>query len=91
MKYATLLLIGLLLAAALLSEAQKQAGKTKNKSKSKNKEKTTVPPQLERPALLRAEPCSAAKCKLPECRCSDAILPRPKFKGKEHEIPQVNL
>ncbi|XP_030554082.1 uncharacterized protein LOC115757805 [Drosophila novamexicana] len=88
MKYATLLLIGLLLAAALLSEAQKQAGKTKNKSKSKNKEKTTVPPQLERQALLRAEPCSAAKCKLPECRCSDAILPRPKFKGKEHEIPQ---
>ncbi|EDW00680.1 GH21012 [Drosophila grimshawi] len=74
MKYATLFLIGLLLSVALLSDAQKQSGKTKGKSKNK--------------VLQRAVPCSSAKCKLPDCRCSDATLPRPKFKGKENEIPQ---
>ncbi|KAL7738033.1 hypothetical protein ACLKA6_006386 [Drosophila palustris] len=84
MKYAVLLLLGVLLATTLLSDAQK----TKNKSKTKNKVKTTVAPQVERPVLQKAERCSATKCKLPDCRCSDATLPRPKLKGKEQEIPQ---
>ncbi|TDG50568.1 hypothetical protein AWZ03_002872 [Drosophila navojoa] len=88
MKFATLFVLGLLLATALLCEGQSQAGKTKTKSKSKNKTKPTVAPQVEKQLLLKAEPCSAAKCKLPDCRCSDATLPKPKFKGKEQEIPQ---
>ncbi|ALC40987.1 Cda9 [Drosophila busckii] len=90
MKYVKLLLLGLLIASTLLSDvnAQKDKTKTKNKSKSKNKVKPTEPATLERPALQKAEACSATKCKLPDCRCSDATLPRPKFKGKEKEIPQ---
>ncbi|KAM8701378.1 hypothetical protein ACLKA7_011572, partial [Drosophila subpalustris] len=80
-----LLLLGVLLATTLLNDTQK----TKNKLKSKNKVKTTVAPQVERLVLQKAERCSATKCKLPDCRCSDATLPRPKFKGKEQEIPQV--
>jgi len=91
MKYAVLLLLGVLLATTLLSDAQKQTGKTKNKLKSKNKVKTTIAPQVERQVLQKAERCSATKCKLPDCRCSDATLPRPKFKGKEKEIPQVKI
>ncbi|XP_062135395.1 chitin deacetylase 7 [Drosophila sulfurigaster albostrigata] len=84
MKYAIVLILGVLLATTLICDGQK----TKNKLKSKNKVKTTVAPQLARLDLQKAEPCSAAKCKLPDCRCSDATLPRPKFKGKEQEIPQ---
>lgn len=90
MKFATLVVLGLLLATVLLCEAQSQGGKTKTKSKSKNKTKPTEAPQVKKQLLLKAEPCSPAKCKLPDCRCSDATLPRPKFKGKEQEIPQVS-
>ncbi|KAH8297340.1 hypothetical protein KR044_010510 [Drosophila immigrans] len=88
MKFVIVLLFGVLLSTALLCDAQKQSGKVKNKSKSKNKLKTTEAPLLERQELQKAERCSATKCKLPDCRCSDAMLPRPKFNGKEQEIPQ---
>ncbi|XP_034651371.1 uncharacterized protein LOC117890550 [Drosophila subobscura] len=86
MKCSTLLILGLLLCAALLSAAQKQSGKTKTK-KVKNKQKAPIDRQEEL-VLPKAENCKAVSCKLPECRCSDTVLPRTKFQGKEREIPQ---
>lgn len=87
MKYVILLLLSLIVAAAVICDAQKQAEKTK---KTKVKNKTTVAPQVEvLDVLAKAKRCSPSKCKLPDCRCSDATLPRPKFKGKVTEIPQV--
>lgn len=86
MQYAILLMLSLIVATAVICDAQKQAEKN-NKNKSKVKTKTTVAPQPE--VLEKAKRCTASKCKLPDCRCSDATLPRPKFKGKVQEIPQV--
>ncbi|KAH8395378.1 hypothetical protein KR222_003398 [Zaprionus bogoriensis] len=88
MKHAIVFTLALLVVATLLCNAQKQPGKTKNKLKTKLTTMSTSTPQLQWPVLQKADGCSALKCKLPDCRCSDATLPRPKFKGKEHEIPQ---
>ncbi|XP_017124347.1 chitin deacetylase 8 [Drosophila elegans] len=74
MKYSTLLVLGLLLALALGCQA-----KSKSKSKKKKQKEAILP---------LAESCKAANCKLPDCRCSDAVLPISKFQGKENEIPQ---
>ncbi|XP_030388321.1 uncharacterized protein LOC115634611 [Scaptodrosophila lebanonensis] len=73
MKYATILVFGLLLSVILLTEKKQQEKKQKQK-------------KLE---LKKAELCTEAKCKLPDCRCSGVVLPKQKFKGKEQEIPQI--
>jgi len=74
MKYSTLLILGLILTVALMSEAKSKSKKQKNKQNG---------------ILPMAEPCKPSKCKLPDCRCSDAALPTSKFQGKENQIPQV--
>jgi len=80
MKYPTLVILGLILALVLTGEAKSKSKKQKNKLKE----------QFQKEAILPlAEPCKPANCKLPDCRCSDTILPRSKFQGKESEIPQV--
>lgn len=77
-------MLSLIVTAALLCDAQKQSGKSKNKSKLKTKPSATAPLELE-----KAKRCSPSKCKLPDCRCSDATLPRAKFKDQIQQIPQV--
>lgn len=89
MKYSFLLILSLIVAAALFCDAQKQSGKTKNKSKLKTKPTEAAQLELQRTVLEKAKRCSASKCKLPDCRCSDATLPRPKFKDQIQQIPQV--
>ncbi|CAD7012004.1 unnamed protein product [Ceratitis capitata] len=39
--------------------------------------------------LKRAVRCTAAKCQLPNCRCSGLRLPSAEFQGREQEIPQL--
>ncbi|XP_017078809.1 chitin deacetylase 8 [Drosophila eugracilis] len=79
MKFSTLLILGLILTLAFSGEAKSKSKKQKNKQKVQTQNQEILP---------LAETCKAANCKLPDCRCSDAVLPRSKFQGKESEIPQ---
>lgn len=89
MKYSILLILSLIVAAAFFCDAQKQPGKSKNKSKLKTKPTEAAQLEPQRTVLEKARRCSASKCKLPDCRCSDATLPRPKFKEQIQQVPQV--